>query len=533
MVVRAVLRSILTVGFIIGSGIASPPQAMAQGSESAADPLPTEERTSWCFKLQGKDVAYLKLPKGWVFARPGKAVNDLEEIDRTESEIVLQNVRTKLIIRLTERKSYWRQPNQTEWTTYATGQWAPPHSSVVDWIAQQTGDKVSVGSDTKSRQPNPEAMTVKSESPRPPPRRPRRTSVPMPVDPAYQVRVIYFVPSDRKPVANWEAKLRVLVHYVDTFYRNDLQAKGWETAGLQWQRSGNEVKIHPVAGRRPAAYYNGEPAFDKNRQFQKIQAELTTLPVGKAGTLRLVLCETYDPGPSDVLWKGSFALGAYGSARGGLAMFSAHILRDEFCALSPRNQTAKFFDRTPLQGRRAMGHRMHSPRCEFAEDGFGAVIHELGHALGLPHDFRDHDRYVMSNGFRQIARNLSPQTPADRRVTFSDTSTMLLGSSRFLNPAINRNDNQAPQAALEASVVAENRVRLTVSAGDSQGLRGFIVMDNVAQVPVAGGPLNGTRFTTQQEVLLKPESGQLKVTLIAIDQGGNQTRQRETLAARR
>jgi hypothetical protein len=74
------------------------------------------------------------------------------------------------------------------------------------------------------------------------------------------------------------------------------------------------------------------------------------------------------------------------------------------------DQVAKFFDQTPVPGRTAMGHRINSARCEFTEDGFGAVIHELGHAIGLPHDFSNHDRYIMANGFRQIARNLSPQT---------------------------------------------------------------------------------------------------------------------------
>ena len=49
-----------------------------------------------------------------------------------------------------------------------------------------------------------------------------------------------------------------------------------------------------------------------------------------------------------------------------------------------------------------------SPRYEFVEDAFGAVLHELGHSLGLPHDYRNR-RDIMGSGFRELRWNLDPR----------------------------------------------------------------------------------------------------------------------------
>ncbi len=277
------------------------------------------ERSAWLFQMQGEDAAYVKRDDGsWVFARPGKTLNQLDELARTDTEIILQNTRTKLIIRLTSGQSYWRQPNQDDWKTYHRGQWSVPPPSVVDWIVNNS----------PTQRP-----TMATETP-------KHVSELKKIEDAsdYRVRVIYFVPRDREPVENWEQKVRVLVYFVDSFYRNDLQAKGLKTKGLAWQEINGQLQVHLARGRRPASYYNDAPTFDKNAQFRRVADDLKSEAFAKPGTLRLVLCETYDPGPSDRLWNGTFALGAYHSARGGLAMFSAHILRDEFCATTIRSQ---------------------------------------------------------------------------------------------------------------------------------------------------------------------------------------------------
>ncbi len=103
---------------------------------------------------------------------------------------------------------------------------------------------------------------------------------------------------------------------------------------------------------------------------------------------------------------------------------------------------------------------------------------------------------------------------------------MLLGSSRFLNAEIDRSDNEPAQAELKVLSVEprSQQVRLSIHATDNNGLRAYAVIDNHAQYAVTAGPIQGTLFSGEEVVKIKTEGGASKLTLIVVDQGGNQTR---------
>jgi hypothetical protein len=209
--------------------------------------------------------------------------------------------------------------------------------------------------------------------------------------------------------------------------------------------------------------------------------------------MMLVFPEAYDPGPAPVEWRGSVGRGVHITADGGLAMMSAWILRDEFCATSYDEQKKLLFDKTPIVGRTSFGTRqLNAPRFEFIEDGFGATAHELGHALGLPHDARRAND-IMGQGFRDLRVNYLPASAKKPRLAFSKENARLLYVSRYLAPETDRTDNTPPTAEITLKALRGRApaIAVTLNARDERGLRAAVFYDPRNDTVLGGAELKG------------------------------------------
>jgi hypothetical protein len=470
---------------------------------NAADETPTSgnlKRVVWQFVALTKEKPTLhfrhRTGKEWLLEQPGGSPVAVDELSRTDEAVILQNRKTKLIYRLTEGRGFWRQPKDDEenWKKWVIGKWVTPVRPATRPSGPPPGESKTATSEAESR----------------------------------EVQLVYFVPSDRKPVDNYRRRIGVIMEIVSEIFRDDLRRKRYQTEGFRLDHDDDGPIVHLVEADGPVRSFNDAPRYDTNEQWKQVVPVVREQLGLRDNQVVVVFAETYEDGPAEYAWPGNIALGAYYSADSGMAVFSAYLLQDEFCGLTLAEQRRRFFDATPVPGRRAWGQPMNSARGKFSENGIGAVAHELGHAFGLPHDRRRDDQFIMGNGFRNLRRNFSPSSP--NRVGFSNENAALLMSSRYLNSELNVTDNEPPKVELKLVVEKPRSLFAEVTASDNTSLRSVVFSDGVAGTIVDGQKLNGSSKKLRHRInQAKLKDGSVEIRVIVTDEGGNQTRVEQTL----
>lgn len=112
----------------------------------------------------------------------------------------------------------------------------------------------------------------------------------------YIVKLFYFIPNDRKPQPDIDAKIDVIIKKVQQFYANEMERQGFERKTFQYEMhdNGNAV-VHHVVGKNGDEHYRNNPArsfreIDKslykyNKTVQVIYVDISKriLPGGAAG----------------------------------------------------------------------------------------------------------------------------------------------------------------------------------------------------------------------------------------------------------
>ena len=164
------------------------------------------------------------------------------------------------------------------------------------------------------------------------------------------VRLIYFLPNNRSAQQDIDTNLDTLIRDVQEFYAEQMHHHGFDrkTFTFETNAAGN-AEVHHVNGRFTDGYYNNE-TLDKVIEEIEDRFDLSTN----------LYCIFIDIGSEkvDLQWCGR---GGIHGTTGGRAIIPA------------------------------------SGSCFDGETGINVTAHELGHAFGLEHDFRN-DAYLMSYG---------------------------------------------------------------------------------------------------------------------------------------
>lgn len=352
----------------------------------------------------------------------------------------------------------------------------------------------------------------------------------------YLVRVVYFVPTDRRPTSDYEAKIQVIVELIAEIMTRDLQSKGYETEGPQFVRRDGKIVVDLLRGQKTSLDYNQGAAWKSSAHGGAIFDEVNQRHGSTRYQMTLIFAETYEYGTAPRLWPGHIALAAAQPPRGGVGVMSAWILRDEFATADPVELRRRFFDESPYPGRTALGHRgPNSPRADFLEDGIGGALHELAHMFGATHHSRGAPNNIMGQGFRNLRWNVSARKNRRLQARFSKESAWMLMSSRYLNPLVDRTDNVRPTADLQLQQ-QRNRVAATIQVADNRALRLLVVVEVTAEEGrqiMEARELEGTEQSLQLRLTPKRAGGPTKIQLIVVDAGGNHQKITKSLSGRK
>ena len=229
------------------------------------------------------------------------------------------------------------------------------------------------------------------------------------------VRLIYFKPSDRPHREAVVDSLKAIMRQVHSFFGKQMAAHGYAGYNFRFEKdAAGQPKVHRVDGQHPSSHY--------------LEFDYTSSPVLEEVTSVFSLAESvyliYFDESSWIRSGGRDVAGVGG-------------------------------------GWKNSGFALVASRSEV-----GTYAHEVGHAFGLPHDFRD-DAYVMSYGYIPDEFFLSDQL-------LSSCNAQILAISPFLNRRISHEWDDKPTAEVLTSspVPTANAASVSVrfKARDPSGL---------------------------------------------------------------
>lgn len=312
------------------------------------------------------------------------------------------------------------------------------------------------------------------------------------------VRLGYLVPSNRVAQAGAADKLRALATDAQRWYRDQIDQHGFGPKTFRLETEADRVtpRVHVVSVPETDADLRADPY---GRTITA--AQNAGLTVWTPGEVWFLVPELHLQTPDGAVTGGGVSLGAsYGSGDDpGVAMISGDLLAmcraDMFTDDRPyHGQIVAEVGPYPLRQDVTFPWFVGATFSSVCSSHRGAFIHELSHAFGLSHDFRNDANFhgnLMGNGLRGVRGAFAPaRYPAD----YTRLATVAAGAlnvSRYFNetPAAPTGQPTVNVTTSGAVTPADGLVSVAFGATGDQGLAfAWLSLDGnvVGETPLGG-----------------------------------------------
>lgn len=190
-----------------------------------------------------------------------------------------------------------------------------------------------------------------------------------------KLRVVYFYPKDRKPLANHIERWDKIMNDIQEFFSVEMKNLGYEKGRLSLEKENGKLKLHEVRG---AANDDGTYSYKSgNRIYNEVSKALAKKGIeAKSETLLIVCGLSKTDGKKVQIYSPYYGMGA-NQNKGICFVADSDWLNIDGLKVDKTN--------TKIQVKE---HRGYEPftLARFNTTYIGGTIHELGHGLSLPHN---------------------------------------------------------------------------------------------------------------------------------------------------
>jgi len=298
----------------------------------------------------------------------------------------------------------------------------------------------------------------------------------------YEVHIGYVISSNRQAQPNAISDLQALFPAIQSWYANEMNRYGFGFKTFQFETLPDGVT--------PKVW--STKAFITDTQMQQ------NLFGNTLGTAAFGVGPSNNPESPKTVWAlfneehietsnggvlGDTSLGAGGGGdTGGVTVQSSNLLPFENpsmlsnTALYP-GVTVPAFGPFPMEFGSSFPSFDGTTFSQLASVAQGATTHELGHAFGLNHDFRNDNNFhgnLMGNGFRGLRATYFPQQFTSDDIQLSFVAAETLNVSRYFNRDKTFTDNVPPTVSVTtpagAATPVNGQLQVTFQANDTGGL---------------------------------------------------------------